>query len=105
MIEITITTIGGYTFNICLKNLHVDNIKKRIYQHFKSLNNNDAYKYNVKYQTLLLNTKPLEDDILKNGDVITLILRSKTDKEQKQEEQVNRLINMLEEELKKEGLI
>ena len=52
--------------------------KKRIYNHFKGLNRDDAYKYHVKYQTLLLNTELLKSDILKHGDIITLILRNKT---------------------------
>ena len=105
MITITITTINGYNFNISLNNLQVENVKKRIYKHFKSLSNDDVYKYHVKYQTLVLNTEPLKDDILQNGDVITLNLRSKTEKEKRREERTAALLELIGNQLKADGLI
>ena len=83
MITITITTINGYNFNI-------------------SLSNDDVYKYHVKYQTLVLNTEPLKDDILKNGE---LILRSKTEKEQRREERTAALLELIGNHLGAGGLI
>ena len=102
MIAITITTINGYNFNISLNNLQVENVNKRIYKHFASLSNDDVYKYHVKYQTLVLNTEPLKDDILKNGE---LILRSKTEKEQRREERTAALLELIGNQLKAGGLI
>ncbi len=81
MIEISVTGLNGHIINLHLRNTNVDNIKRRIYNHFKTQSTNSNVdadgkinKYHMKYQILLLNTKPLQDDVLKNGDVITLLL-------------------------------
>ena len=86
MIDITITTLSGYNFNIRSQNLNVGNVKKGIYKHFKGLNRDNAYKYHVKYQTLLLNTELWKDGNLTNGDIITLVSRNKTVEQERKEQ-------------------
>ena len=80
MIEISVIGLNGHITNFRLRSTTVDNIKRRIYNHFK--NQSTSYvgadgkinKYHMKYQILLLNTELLQDDVLKNGDVITMLL-------------------------------
>ena len=80
MIEISVIGLNGHITNLRLRSTSVDNIKRRIYKYFKSQSTSyvDAdgkiNKYHMKYQILLLNTEFLQDDVLKNGDVITLLL-------------------------------
>ena len=81
MIVVNVTGLNGHIINLRLRNTNVDNIKRRIYNHFKTQNTNSYVdadgkinKYHMKYQILLLNNEHLQDHVLKNGDVITLLL-------------------------------
>ena len=81
MIQVNVTGLNGHIINLRIRNTNVDNIKRRIYNHFKAQSINidvDAdgkiNKYHMKYQILLLNTELLHDDVVKDGDVITLLL-------------------------------
>ena len=81
MIEVNVTGLNGHIINLRLRNTDVDNIKRRIYNHFKAQSTNSYVdadgkinKYHMKYQILLLNNEHLQDDVLQDGDVVTLVL-------------------------------
>ena len=91
--KITVTCLNGYTFSLTLINTSVDNIKKRIYEHFKkveprqparvwyhsptrtTVRKQALYKYSPMFQKLLLGNDILKDDAnLNSGDTLTLVI-------------------------------
>ena len=93
--KITVTCLNGYTFSLTLINTSVDNIKKRIYEHFKkveprqparvwyhsptrtTVRKQALYKYSPMFQKLLLGNDILKDDAnLNSGDTLTLVINT-----------------------------
>ena len=106
MIEVNVTGVNGHIINLRLRNTNVDNIKRRIYNHFKAQSTNSYVdadfkinKYHMKYQILLLNNEPLRDDVLNNGDVITLLLdNTAIQKDVRQLEKYNEFLQRMKEQ-------
>ena len=93
--EITITCLNGYSFSLALINTSVDNIKKRIYEHFKkveprqparvwyhsptrtTVKKKALYKYSPIFQILLLGNEILRNNTnLNSGDTLTLVINN-----------------------------